>query len=332
MLPPAAGHLFAAVAIGGLGYAAYRDLLTTEVSDTVSIAIAAVSVLFYAAVSVDTGTMQPVLGSLVTGTAFFLAGWAMYLAGMWGGADAFVLGATGFAFHTVPPGIEPLYQAPWPVPVSLVLGIMVAGSVFSICYAALVAARFDGFLAAVRARLAERAGWYVRLAGAYLLVAGGAGLYIAGTGIAPAGMVATRFLGASLFLAASLLLMVVLRVIQDEAMEREIDVADLQEGDILAEEYDIDVPGVVDDDPVEQATAGIGAAIRRVSPVPVPELSDRYGTRVVGVTPAEVEVLRERGGTVTVKTGVPFIAAFPIAAILLMTLGDPVFAFALALA
>ncbi|MDY6768798.1 MAG: A24 family peptidase, partial [Candidatus Nanohaloarchaea archaeon] len=137
-------HAFVAFVLAGVSYAAYLDLRTSEVPDWVSLTVAAGSLLYYGYQSAVAGTAAPLLASLISGTVLFALGWTMYLAGMWGGADAFVLGAVGYALPSLPAGYGGA-AAPWPFPFSLLMTVFTVGAVYSVVYAAVVAARADGF-------------------------------------------------------------------------------------------------------------------------------------------------------------------------------------------
>ncbi len=375
------GPAFLAFVLGATGYAAYLDLRTSEVPDSVSLVLAAGGILYHgypalhnapgpartayaagalllvgggalfiarhhlpgdhrmragpvtpfraaatlfivllaaaAGYGIQTGTAAPLLRSLAAGTALFAAGWTMYMLGLWGGADAFVLGAVGFALPTLPPGITPLHPAPWPFPVSLVMTLLIVGSTYSSLYAVFIAVKRPGVWRRFREMLAADRRHLARVGAAALLLASVTAAALLRW--APPRAVATTVGSALLLFGGLLVVMRFLRAVEDAGMERTIPVEQLAAGDVLAEEIDLAAEGRADADPVEQATIRLVRPLLRVLP------TDRSGgPRIVGVTEAEITELQERRDTVRVKDGVRFIAAFPVTVLVLATVGDPV--------
>lgn len=359
--------LFVVFILAGTSYAAYLDLRTTEVPDSVSLIIGGGAVLFYLYHSISppfalgdayliAGTLlfaaavgtylklyrilgdehvlakkmdgrvmgrierkdvagtvlmvcaaaayylsiglvgfQPLVLSVLSGTVLFAIGWTMYLAGMWGGADAFVLGAVGYAFPHLPPGITPAYDVILPVPASLLILVFVVGAVYSVGYA-LVVAFYDG--EAIREfwqSLVRQRRRFLLLSAGYLVLALGIGQVVHVMRGIPFLVVVQNSVIFLVILLALLVLYQFLKVVEDHVMRQQIPVEELQPGDVLA-------------NPLEKVEGRVEAG------------------KIVGVTPEQVELVRDHYDTVTVRTGVRFIVAFPIAIILLVLLGDPLFA------
>lgn len=335
MFPAVLGQLFTAAVLAALGTAAVMDVRTSEVPDRISVAVAAAGLVFWAAVSAWTGSPGPLLRSLLVGTAFAITGWTMYYyARLWGGADAFVLGAVGFAFPQLPPGVTPVFTAPWPFPFSLVMTVLFAGSVFSLGWAVAVAIRHPGFLADFWSRLRAHAADYRRIALAFLVIAGGTGAYATANGLVPAAFVVRQFALSALLLAGLLALIQFLRTVQEDALTRTVEPGELrgflERGWVLAEPVELDAPAPTVDALPERLS-------RRISGVLAPLTSllggpgRRDAPRIQGLSDAQVAELEEAGDPVTVQTGTRFIPAFPVAVLVLATLGDPVFAAILAL-
>lgn len=298
-------------------YAAYLDVRTTEVPDWVSGVIAGLGVIFYTYLSLNASAASPLLASLSTGSAFFLMGWGMYLAGMWGGADAFLLGAVGFAFPFLPPGIEPFYTAPWPFALSLLMTVFLLGSIYSVSYALYTALTSEGFAGDLVSNLRNRS-TYTPLMPIYGFLAFFT-MVLPLVFPVPPGRVYFNLAALSASLPVVAVLWALLKTVESEYMEIEIPAGEVEEGDVLAEDLGID-PG--EDDPVENVSGRIGDFMSGL-PLPIPRVRDRYHTRVVGLTAEQAEKVREKEGDVKIKTGVRFIPAFPAALIFLLTIGDP---------
>lgn len=268
------------------------------------------------------GTASPLVASLLSGTALFLLGWGMYYVGMWGGADAFVLGAVGYALPQLPAAVTPAALAPWPFPVSLILTVFLVGAVYSVLYAAVTAARSDRFVDKLSQELEDRRERYALVILLYALVAG-AGTVAVYTLFSPPLLLVLRNFAASLLLLSALLaLAVFLRAVESRVMAREIPVEELAEGDVLGEDIDL---GARRDDPVEDVTDRVAAALRAVLPFTLPGGNADHADRIAGLTAEQVEELRERRDRVTVRTGVRFVPAFPAAILVLLLAGDPLY-------
>ncbi|MDY6773937.1 MAG: prepilin peptidase [Candidatus Nanohaloarchaea archaeon] len=316
-------HLFAAFVLGGTSYAAYLDLKTTEVPDSVSLVIGGGALLFHGYLSLSSGSLQPLSSSILSGASLFLLGWSMYIAGMWGGADAFVLGSVGFALPALSSFYQPLYPAPWPMMLSLLMTVFMLGAAYSLGYAVYLSFISEDFLEELRQEFEERRRGYSRAVILYVLMAG-AGTLAVYTLFNPSLRLVIRNLAASVVLLASLLaLSLFLRTVESRLLTHEVPVEKLEEGDVLGEDLGLEESR---DDPVEGLTDRLVEGMISFLPF---DVSSFHGSsdRIAGLTQEQVEELQDRSDTeaVEVKTGVRFVPVFPAALLLLLTLGDPVY-------
>lgn len=362
-------YLFLLFLLGTTSYAAYLDLKTSEVPDSISLLIGGVAVLYYLGQSIAPAALQrsgtvliaatlllaagvatylklyrlfedhdaaariaavldghvgpfrtsdvagtvlfllagglyyysvlltgitPIVRSVAAGTVLFALGWSMYLAGMWGGADAFVLGAVGYALPVIPDTIQPLYPSPFPTPLSLLITVFLVGSLYSIGYATYKALQDTAFMEQFWQTL-----WRDRRRIGGMVASFFAALLVIGYGMqlrfqVPRNTVITQSALFSGVFAALLVLYRFLRLVEQEIMHRTVPVDDLEPGDVPAE--DLELGGETVD-----------------------------ATKIVGLTEDQVEQVRDRYDAITVKTGVRFIVSFPVAILLLLTVGDPLY-------
>lgn len=245
------------------------------------------AVLYYA--GMQAGGVQPIVLSVAAGTALFSMGWGMYLAGMWGGADAFVLGALGYAFPVLPITVR-VVEPMFPVPLLLVMTVFFVGAIYSLLYAIGVAVRNDQVVGRLRQDLREnrfRAGGLI-LSGIIVIL----GMVVAAhtwmdmpLWLAMQGGVI--LFGLSLFMTV---IYIFLRAVETDVMHRTVPVEELQEGDVLAQGLD---------------------------EVPVD------GKKIVGLTAEQIDAIQDQYDEVEIRSGVQFIVAYPFAVILLILLGDP---------
>lgn len=240
--------------------------------------------------------MTPLVLALLSGTGLFVLGWAMYLAGMWGGADAFVLGAVGYAFPYLPVNAETAAGSVMPVPFSLLMLVFSVGAIYSVLYAVYVALREEAVMATFWQRLVSQRRRIGMLLAGYLGVALVLGQMLATTQNIPLIAVLENAAVFLAVLAAFLVLYQFLVTVEEDVMRSTIPVEDLEPGDVLADE--------------------------------LPEVEKAAGERIVGLTVEQVDRIRENYDTVDIRTGVRFIVAFPVAIILLILVGDPVAALA----
>jgi Flp pilus assembly protein protease CpaA len=84
------------LALGGSVVAGLWDLKTTEVPDQLPYAMIGVGIIYWIFNWQTTGNFQPLMISIVSGTALLAVGLIMYRFGQWGGADAWILAAIAY--------------------------------------------------------------------------------------------------------------------------------------------------------------------------------------------------------------------------------------------
>lgn len=271
---------------------------------------------------VTAGSGTPVTAAFLAGTGLFLFGWILYLAGAWGGADAFVLAAIGYALPVLPHGIDPTFKAPWPFLLSLITTTLLIGAAYSIAYAIYRTLRTPGALNTFRSRIGTDRGLIVSGAAAYTVAS--IAILVTGHvyGVPYRVLLPVLALGLVL-LGATLLLTRFLRFVEEDLMRRTIPVDDLRPGDVLAEEVTLEAEEQLAEGPVEDL---IGRAAARLNAL-IPFTSfERTETKIVGLTPEQVEEVRAKRDEVAIKTGVRFVPVFPAALVVLVLLGDPIWA------
>lgn len=262
--------------------------------------------------------------SVLVGVGFFLVGAFFYLTGVWGGADAFVMGATGFALPYVPAEFVPIAQAPWPFQLTLMLNLFIIGTLYIIGFAVFQGLRSKD----VMERLWQdmRRYWRRLAVITALYVFAVVGVTVAVTG----GIAVQRLVTMARYVPLLIGLLVLyryLKIVEDSAMTEEVPVDDLEPGDVIVES--VEVEGEV---MRHQSFLGkILEQVRAVNPFGLidPLLKRLEGwigyPEIVGLTEKEITAIRERRETVTRKTGVRFVPAFPAAIVVSVTVGDLVY-------
>ncbi|MFB6159349.1 MAG: hypothetical protein ABEJ95_06895 [Candidatus Nanohalobium sp.] len=172
-------------------------------------------VVLHGAQSFLTGSWLPLVYCLAVGTAFSAYGWAAYWKGLWGGADAFAMSALGFGapFLTASASGVILHAG------DLVMNLLGVAVVYSVAFSVLRAYRTEGFLQGFREVVVDN-----RFRAALFL---GAGLSV---------FVFFDFFRAFMLyglLMAGVLVTYFLRAVEDYAMVEEVDVDDLEGGEVL---------------------------------------------------------------------------------------------------
>lgn len=110
------------IILGGSAIAGITDLLTTEVPDEIPFLMSASAIFYWYVNSLRAENMMPLFLSLAVGTVLLAIGMILYKKGQWGGADALILAAIGYA-----------------MPISFmqdfIVNLMLVGSVYMIFYA-----------------------------------------------------------------------------------------------------------------------------------------------------------------------------------------------------
>ena len=125
----------------GLSAAAIYDLKTTEVPDYLSLFVIGSGILFHGLASISQGSLTPITWSLVAGIIFGIYGWGMYYLGMWGGADAFIMNALGFAAPFAINSTPSIIYS-----VDLFVNIMLAGFVYTLIFSFYKAAKSQNII------------------------------------------------------------------------------------------------------------------------------------------------------------------------------------------
>lgn len=283
------GIIVFAIALVGSGIAAVWDLRTTEVPDIISLLTAGSGILVHLILTITTGELTYIVSSLVVGSLFFGLGWIFFLTGIWGGADAFVMGAVGFALPTVPQGFQPAFSAPWPFGFTLLINIFIVGAVYTMFFALYkglgskkVMEEFFNDIKGYWKRMVLISAFYVVLLTVSTIVT---------VGFSGIGTSTRYFLGTLPILLGFLAVYRFLKNVEKYGMTSRISVDDLEEGDVLAKPVELE-DEVLDAD------------------------------RIVGVTEDQVSKIRDAVDEVTVKSGVMFVPSFPVAILLSVFLGD----------
>lgn len=129
-------------ALTGSSLAAAWDLKTTEIPDEISYVMVIVALLVHGYLSLTTGNVDPIVSSVSVGLVLFAFGYALYHLGQWGGGDVKLLAAIGALI----PGNEivaPLQKSylifPWPV--SYLFNVFFVGAIYMLVYATVMAFR-----------------------------------------------------------------------------------------------------------------------------------------------------------------------------------------------
>jgi prepilin signal peptidase PulO-like enzyme (type II secretory pathway) len=120
-----------AIALGGSAAAGLWDLKTSEIPDSVCIAMIALGLSLFGLEGMLTGNWSGLIMSLVVGGAFLTFGLLMYFGGQWGGGDGELLVAIGVLLPA-----WPLTQISiFPMPLALFINLFFVGAIYAIFYA-----------------------------------------------------------------------------------------------------------------------------------------------------------------------------------------------------
>ncbi len=240
------------LAFSTLFIAAISDLKTTEVPDSISIVGVVGGLLLHLAASLQHGINvhvllnfslllsepltwfqalgDPLLWSLGVGAVFSIYGWGTYFLGMWGGADAFAMSILGFAapYSLSGPGLT--YS------LNLFLNMMLAGFIYTLVFALYKAVQnpsvWHKTLENIQ-RDEKKISLFIVFAGLFsaLGLRGGFSPYL------------------YFFMFLSLVLLYeFLNTIQEEALKEEVNVSDLEGGEVLGGEDSGLIKGVDDEE------------------------------------------------------------------------------------
>jgi len=109
------------------------DLKTTEIPDEIPYVMIAVGLIFAGVQSYQQWTYQPLLNSVIAGLGLLGFGFLMYYFGQWGGGDAKILSGVGFLLPTLPASFTPGLMFPFPL--SYLFNVFLVGAGYMILYA-----------------------------------------------------------------------------------------------------------------------------------------------------------------------------------------------------
>ncbi len=114
------------IALVGLSVSGLWDLFTTEVPDEIPYLMIVFGIFLWYVNALTSGNFQPLAYSLAIGAVTLVIGIVMYRQGAWGGADAWLLAATGF--------LVPLYHEKIFM-IDFVFNLLLVGAGYMIVYA-----------------------------------------------------------------------------------------------------------------------------------------------------------------------------------------------------
>jgi len=275
-----------ALAFTVLSVAAVRDLLTTEVSDKISIigvigglglhlaasipqmnfqTLLNTSILLADPIKWTMALGEPLIWSIGIGTALSIYGWGLYFLGLWGGADAFAMSILGFA---APYGLN----GPGFIHVgTLFITILIVGFIYTIGYALYLSRGKKPLKRTLSLIKQQEKRISIEILGAAILSALTSFSSV---------KISIAYFGFFLFL---IFIYRFVKVVQDDMMTREIKVEDLEPGEVLAAD-------------------------------------EEKGGKVKGITQEEIDQIDTE--KVNVREGVRFIPVFPIALLLTEIMGE----------
>jgi Flp pilus assembly protein protease CpaA len=124
-------------ALIGSSIAAAWDLKTTEIPDEIPHIMIVLGLVLNGVHSYLLWSYVPILSSVVVGLSLLGLGFLMYFLGQWGGGDAKVLSAIGFLIPTLPTGFTP--NLFFPFPLSFLANVFLIGAIYMLVYAFVIA-------------------------------------------------------------------------------------------------------------------------------------------------------------------------------------------------
>ncbi len=211
---------------------------------------------------------EPLMWSITIGVLFSVFGWGLYFMGMWGGADAFAMSVLGFAAPTSVHSFSVMHSA------NLFMNIMYVGFVYSLGFA-LYRSWGSGALRQTYSKIKQNE---LKVSGAIIAIALISSLGAISGGFNP--------LAYFLFFSSLVFVYYYMKVVQDDIMKEEVDVSELEGGEVLAK-------GELEDD------------------------------KVRGIREEEIDELDTE--KVVIRDGVRFIPVFPVALLITDLFGGGVF-------
>lgn len=313
------------LAFSVLFIAAVSDLDTTEVPDLFPALGVIGGIMLHAAASLQQGVNfsvisnmsvlvsdpvnwlfafgDPLLWSLGIGLFFSVYGWGLYLLGGWGGADAFAMSVLGFAapYSLSGPGV--LHG------VDMFVNILLAGFAYTMLFSLYKSFKHEKIwkLTLEKIRGGEkRISLEVIAAGFLSLLGGFTGSF--------------KPLNYFVLFLVMIFLYRFMKVIQEEAMEREVEVEKLEGGEVVAKNLELETFQ-------SREKNWIGKTLERIRgleymPSGLEEVLDGAENRlgypeIVGITQQQIQELERRNvKQVEVKEGIRFVPVYPVALLL----------------
>ncbi len=338
------------VAVVGSALAGAFDLKTTEIPDEISLGMVAAGLIINLTWTVVEWNPVYIFQSASIGSVFFTFGLVMYLLGQWGGGDTKVLTGLGTLVPVAP--IFGTQISIFPFPAALIINIFLVGALYMIVYAGIFSIINKGILSDFKKRVKNDLLRILLISSLPLLV-----LFI---GIARAGWVLDIFYILLLVPMIALLLVIIrlLKSVEQMGFMQEISTDKLRPGDMLAEEIDeIDaaqdptgeIKGVAKfmiffailpiamygfgfaegmyfylslPAPTLGVLLGILYLLREYTPLKNISIFKDSSTRIRGLNQDEVEKIKKNYETVKVREGVRFGPVFTIALIVTVYYGN----------
>ncbi len=137
-------YLVFSIALIGTALAGWQDFKTSGIEDKYAIFIGGSGILIYLANSIYTGVWTGLYHSIAVGIGFLAFGYIMYYANQWGEADVLILGALGFL---IPASLSFFaLQISFPYyALFFIATVFIVGGAYSILYSAGIALQTKGF-------------------------------------------------------------------------------------------------------------------------------------------------------------------------------------------
>jgi len=270
------------VAFVGSVLAGLIDLKTTEIPDEIPLTMAVIAIVGFAVKSFLVWSYWPVLTSIIVGLGFLGFGLFMYYTGQWGGADATMLSAIGFLVPQLPQGIT--IEIMFPFAVSFFFNVFLVGTLYMAIYSVILAFKDRKIWDAfVDDMKVNSALIFSVVAAAMFLI-----LFMTST-------IQQEMLKINISLITWVLGLLVFwrfaRVVENVGFRKRISTKKLREGDMLGEDVKI------------------GSKV--------------FGSKLIeGLTKEQVKLIKKNRKHVTIKDGIRFAMAFPLALLFTIYFGD----------
>ena len=125
-----------AVALIGSTISGIWDLKTTEIPDSVCIAMIIIGLSLYSYLGITTGNFSMLSGSVMYGAMFLIFGLFMYYTGQWGGGDGELLVAIAVLLPSTT-----LFSTLFPFPITYFFNMVLVGLAYTVVYVLYLIAR-----------------------------------------------------------------------------------------------------------------------------------------------------------------------------------------------